>query len=476
MLNSIRNFSKTIFAKILLFIVIIPFVFWGMGGVFTSGNTNSLAKIDSVNISTQDFIEHINDLRINDDIIRDNLDNNILEDLLSELVSKKILELQTNELGISISKKNLAILIKNNPNFFDDNNNFSRLKYEKFLLSNNLDAPTFEKRLKNRELQNDLFDYISGGIYSPDFLIKKIYEDQTKKIQIKYIDLKELYGTVDEVSQNQINEFIKQNNEQLKQDYFNYSYAKITPKILIGTEEFDQTFFNKIDEIENKILTGTAFESLISDYNLKRINRKNVSNMDETNNIDKRVINSSKQNLIDIIDMNEFYLIYKVDKVLKKIPDMENIKFINEIKEKVYNKKKYEENLKLIEKISSKNFTETDFNKIVNSDKSKIKELLLNSVRDNKTFHIDTVEIIYSLPIKSFTLGSDENKNIYMIKILEEKINNKSISKESQKMYKKLSNTNINKEILTAYDIYLNNKYKIKINQQTLERVKNYFR
>ena len=33
MLNSIRNFSKTIFAKILLFIVIIPFVFWGMGGV-----------------------------------------------------------------------------------------------------------------------------------------------------------------------------------------------------------------------------------------------------------------------------------------------------------------------------------------------------------------------------------------------------------------------------------------------------------
>ena len=70
MLNSIRNFSKTIFAKILLFIVIIPFVFWGMGGVFTSGNTNSLAKIDSVNISTQDFIEHINDLRINDDISR----------------------------------------------------------------------------------------------------------------------------------------------------------------------------------------------------------------------------------------------------------------------------------------------------------------------------------------------------------------------------------------------------------------------
>ena len=64
MLNSIRNFSKTIFAKILLVIVVIPFVFWGMGGVFSSGNTNSLAKIDNINISTQEFIEHINDLNI----------------------------------------------------------------------------------------------------------------------------------------------------------------------------------------------------------------------------------------------------------------------------------------------------------------------------------------------------------------------------------------------------------------------------
>ena len=87
MLNSIRNFSKTIFAKILLVIVVIPFVFWGMGGVFSSGNTNSLAKIDNINISTQEFIEHINDLNINQEAIKENLDNEIVEELLSELIS-----------------------------------------------------------------------------------------------------------------------------------------------------------------------------------------------------------------------------------------------------------------------------------------------------------------------------------------------------------------------------------------------------
>ena len=63
MLNNIRNFSKTITAKIFLFIVAVPFVFWGMGDVFTSGNTNSLAKInndifqDDQNISCQIFLK-----------------------------------------------------------------------------------------------------------------------------------------------------------------------------------------------------------------------------------------------------------------------------------------------------------------------------------------------------------------------------------------------------------------------------------
>ena len=32
------------------------------------------------------------------------------------------------------------------------------------------------------------------------------------------------------------------------------------------------------------------------------------------------------------------------------------------------------------------------------------------------------------------------------------------------------------RQLLTSYDFYLNQKYNIKINEQTLERVKNYFR
>ena len=88
MLNNIRNFSKTVFAKIILVIIIIPFVFWGMGGVFNTGNTNNIVKIDNQNISTQDFMDHLNDMRLDPDTIRDNIDNNLIEEILAGLISK----------------------------------------------------------------------------------------------------------------------------------------------------------------------------------------------------------------------------------------------------------------------------------------------------------------------------------------------------------------------------------------------------
>ena len=153
MIGSFRNFAKTKFAGILVFIMIIPFVFWGMGSMFSSGNTNTIAKINKTNISTQEFIDYLNGSSIPQDTIRENLDKNIIEELLSGLVSSTLLDLEIKDYKLILSKKTLLKLIKENKNFLDEDGNFQRIKYEKFLLENNQSAPQFEQRLKNRELQ-----------------------------------------------------------------------------------------------------------------------------------------------------------------------------------------------------------------------------------------------------------------------------------------------------------------------------------
>ena len=163
MISSFRNFAKTKFAGLLVFIMIIPFVYSGMGGMFSSGNTNNIAKINDKNISTQDFIEHINRSNIPQQTIKDNLDKNIIEELLSTLISTTLLDLEIKNFNISISEESLSKKIKSNKNFHNDDGNFERLKYEKFLLKNNQSAPVFELRLRGRELQKKLFDYIGAG-------------------------------------------------------------------------------------------------------------------------------------------------------------------------------------------------------------------------------------------------------------------------------------------------------------------------
>ena len=70
MATSIGKLSKSFFIKLLVGIIILPFVFWGMGDVFRGGNQNVIASVDSNKISTQEFINYINRLNLNKEQIK----------------------------------------------------------------------------------------------------------------------------------------------------------------------------------------------------------------------------------------------------------------------------------------------------------------------------------------------------------------------------------------------------------------------
>ena len=53
MITSLRKFSSSIYAKILFGIIIIPFIFWGMGSSFVGGNKNIVLSIDKEKYSTE---------------------------------------------------------------------------------------------------------------------------------------------------------------------------------------------------------------------------------------------------------------------------------------------------------------------------------------------------------------------------------------------------------------------------------------
>ena len=133
--------------------IIFAFVFGGFGGGFSTNNQNNIAKINKTNLTTQDFMDYLNGSKISQQAIKENLDKNIIEELLSGLISTTLIDLEIKDFDISITELTILKKIKKNKIFQDENNNFQRTKYEKFLLSNNMSAPIFELQLKNRELQ-----------------------------------------------------------------------------------------------------------------------------------------------------------------------------------------------------------------------------------------------------------------------------------------------------------------------------------
>ncbi len=243
MISTFKNLTKKkIGGLVLIIVIIIAFGFGGFGGGFNTSNQNNIAKINSTKISTQNYVDYLNQSGLSNQVIKNNIDNGIIEELLSTLVSTTLLDLEINDLSLSVSKQIIAEKIKSNKNFMDDDGNFQRTLYEKFLLTNNSSAPAFENKLKNNELQKQLFTYISGGTKTPNFLIDKFYKEQNSKLEIDYIDLNLFYKKKDEFTDIDINDFITENSDKLVQDYINFEYVDLNPKNLTGLSDSSSFF------------------------------------------------------------------------------------------------------------------------------------------------------------------------------------------------------------------------------------------
>ena len=150
MATSIGKLSKSFFLKLLVGIIILPFVFWGMGDVFRGGNQNVVATVNSSKISTQEFINYINRLNLNEEQVKNLSKTDLVEQILSDYIGKKVMSLEIEKLGIEITDSALRNIIKNDKSFFKDNE-FSRTEYEKFLIKSAITAPQFENNNVEQE-------------------------------------------------------------------------------------------------------------------------------------------------------------------------------------------------------------------------------------------------------------------------------------------------------------------------------------
>lgn len=480
MLSAIRKFSTSIYAKILMGIVVIPFVFWGMGSTFSVGNKNVIVVIDKEKFSIQEFVDFVNSYQRN----VQKVNSEQIDELLSVFIGNKLLENEYNNFGIKLSDISLSKLIKIQKEF-NKENEFSRTEYEKFLILNNLDAVSFEKNLSNKEKKKQLLNLIGGGVVPSKFMISDIYNKINQKRKIEFINLNDVFKNEFIFTDDKIKTYYKNNKKKYIEKYKSVKILEINPKKLIGSDDFNNIFFEKLDEIHDLIIQGEKLDPIIKEYNLDKADIFKINKFGQ--DLNYNTIDNFPKNLIDNIFLlpegestaflekkDKFYIIeiFKSEDVQK---NLNNTNLIKDIKSNLTTLKKRKLISEIMAKINQKKFLKQDFYNFAKSKNAIIQKITLNNLNDSEILNKMIISQIYSYPEKKVIISNDiqlkENFLIYIDKIIDASIREDS---DEYEKYFKLAKISMTNKLFNTYDKYIKEKYKIDINYKVLSTVKNY--
>ena len=478
MLGSFRKFSGSIYAKIFLLIILIPFLFWGMGPLFTSGNQNTIVKIGREKISTNEFINFIQVNNSGEVVLK----KNIIDNMLADFIGQKLISREVENFNIIISDKSLKNIIQNE-NIFLRENKFSRTEYEKFLIKNNITAAGFEKNIANQNKKRILLNLIGGGISPSKFFVNNTFNGINQSRNVEVIDLNIALKKKIKFSSDEIETFFDKNKNTYKNIYKEIEFVELNPKSLIGSDEFNNLFFEKIDEIDDLINEDRDLKYIIENYNLGPSILENFIESDvESNNkkipsnLIKKIYEMDESTSIILVENKESYFLIEVTKresIQKNLSD-------KTVKDSVITKLSKQKKVKLISEIineiNNKNFNKEKFLKFGKENNIIPKEIKIKNLNDYSLLKEELVKQIYSFSKNDVVVIADIGLiESYLVYI--KNINNAFISKNSKdyQKYLGLSKIKITSNLYNTYDSYLKNKYKIDINYKALESVKNNF-
>ena len=484
MATSIGKLSKSFLVKLLVGIIILPFVFWGMGDVFRGGNQNVVATVDSNKISTQEFVNYINRLNLNEEQVKNLSKTDLVEQILSDYIGKKVMSLEIEKLGVVVSDNALRDIIKNDKSFFKDDK-FSRTEYEKFLIKSGITAPQFEANIVEQEKRRQFLSSLAGGIVIPDILVEKEFrkENQTKSIQ--YIDL-EKYHSKKKPSQDSIKELYERNKNVFFTELKSIRYAEIKPELISGSQDYDENFFKQLDIIENNVLDGQSFEETAKANNLKiiefnKINakkeneeKKKIENLPD--NLFNKIYNIKTPQSPEVINLESKYYLAEIKDEEKKNRPMNDPEVLEALNAQLSFKEKIDNNTSLAKDISLGAFDGDNFKKFADDNGLLVKDYKISNLKQNDVFDEGLVKRIFLTKDGDINLITNSTLTKSFL-ISTKNTEYKKLDKKGNEFeqYEAKARLNLINKIYQSYDENANQKYKVEVNQRTIDRVKNSF-
>lgn len=158
---------------VLFFIVILSFIFWGVGTV-DQNPQNIIAELDNHKISAEEYWRaYDRALRFYRDIYKDDFDEkmeqklNIRENVLNTLIENRVLLIAAQELGITVTNEELHDAIIHEPSFLKDGV-FDKGVYLRTLKYSRITPEAYESKKREERMITKTRQLIKLSAYVPE--------------------------------------------------------------------------------------------------------------------------------------------------------------------------------------------------------------------------------------------------------------------------------------------------------------------
>ncbi len=185
------NAAQSWGVKLAFGLIIIVFVFWGIGSV--QAPTNTVASVNGSKITMREFQRSYSRMaqeiqRVIPGVTEEQLASFQLEaNVLQQLIFTKLLEDASEETGIDVSTFALRNAIVSLPYFKNDKGEFDKTIYEEMLKQSGQSAAEFERALRQDLLPEDFTKLLTSGLYISDASARDQYNFVMEKRSMEYV-------------------------------------------------------------------------------------------------------------------------------------------------------------------------------------------------------------------------------------------------------------------------------------------------
>ncbi len=191
MLDGIRSGAHSFVIKIAFGLIILVFIFWGIGS--NTSNSGIVAKVNGEPITINEFQQAYNQMAneiksVIPDLTEEQLKSFQLENrVLQNVIIRKLFLSEAKRIGLDVSAKELRDTLMALPFFHDESGKFSAELYEQRLKAFGQSSAVFENNLRLDLLPQKFQEVVTAGVFGDKNIAQKMFAFQGERRSMDYV-------------------------------------------------------------------------------------------------------------------------------------------------------------------------------------------------------------------------------------------------------------------------------------------------